>query len=98
MIAFHLKSVLPDIISPTQSAFVPGRLITENSVLAYESMHAMKNKKKGKWGSVKLCMHKAYDRVAWNFFAQYDDSLGISCRVCKSFDGLCSLSYIQDQI
>mgnify|MGYP000862446350 CR=1 FL=1 len=63
MITNRLKKILPELISPTQSGFVLGRLITDNVLVAYESFHAIKKKTHGSNGYcvVKLDIHKAYD-------------------------------------
>jgi len=78
VLANRLKLVLPDIISPTQSAFVPGRLISDNILIAYELTHYMLNKRKGSAGyaAIKLDMSKAYDRVEWSFLSQMMQKLG----------------------
>jgi hypothetical protein len=65
VLANRLKNILPEIIAPSHSAFVPSRLITDNVVMAYELTHYMRNKRGGHEGvaTFKLDMSKAYDRV-----------------------------------
>jgi hypothetical protein len=56
---------MDEIIGAEQNAFMPGCLITNNVMVAYESIHAMNKRRKCKNAScvVKLDMLKAYDRV-----------------------------------
>ena len=69
VIANCLKPLLDSIVSETQSAFIANRLITNNILIAFESLHHMKNKCSGKQGymALKLDMSKAYDWVEWAF-------------------------------
>ncbi|KAL0378863.1 UNVERIFIED_CONTAM: LINE-1 retrotransposable element O protein [Sesamum radiatum] len=77
-IANRLKPFLNSIISEYQSAFLPGRLITDNVLVAYEINHYLAHKY---WGSVghmalKLDLSKAYDRVEWIFLERVLSRLG----------------------
>ena len=75
VLANRLKLILPNLIATTQSAFVPGRLITDNFLVAYESLHAMHCRKKGRRGSLVLKLD-VYDRVEWAFLKGFMTKLG----------------------
>jgi hypothetical protein len=69
VLANHMKKMLNVIISQNQSAFLPGRLITDNIIVSFEALHTMNSRLKGKQGymALKLDMSKAYDHVEWDF-------------------------------
>ena len=63
-ISNRMKTVLPSIISKNQSAFTPGRLITDNILVAYKLFNYMRshNSTNGAM-TLKLNMSKDFDRV-----------------------------------
>jgi hypothetical protein len=61
----RLRSLLQDIITPIHSAFISGRLITDNALIAFECLYAIINGNKSckEVGAYKLDLTKVYDRV-----------------------------------
>ncbi|KAA3464146.1 reverse transcriptase [Gossypium australe] len=68
-IANRLQEFIGMCIDSAQSAFVPGRLISDNVLIAYEILHTLRQKRFGRkrFMAVKLDMSKAYDRVEWGY-------------------------------
>lgn len=60
----------------------PGRLITDNVLVAYECFHYLRKKTKGKKGylGLKLDISKAYNRVEWSFLEKMMYKLGFLTR------------------
>ena len=54
------------------------RLISNNILVAFETLHHLRNKRKGKssYMTLKLDMSKAYDKVEWVFLEKMIEKLG----------------------
>ena len=79
----RLKKFLASAIPETQSAFLSGRLISDNVLVAFETLHYLKRKTNGKVDqmALKLDMSKVYDRVEWEFLEQAIRHLGLGERM-----------------
>ena len=60
---------MDSLISPFQNAFIKGRSISDNILIAHEIMEILRKKKdrKGSFEALKIDMKKAYDKVRRNF-------------------------------
>lgn len=69
VLANRLQPYMHNMITEQQSAFIPGRQIHDNVIVAHEVFHFLKKKKSGKKGyvAIKLDLNKAYDRLCWDF-------------------------------
>ena len=96
VLANRLKKLLPDIISESQSAFRSDKAISDNILVAFESLHHVKHKKVGKSGfmAMKLDMSKAYNSVEWNFLCQLMEKIGFEdCWIQLTYGCISSVSY-----
>ena len=72
------KKKIPDNNTKSQSAFQVNKAISDNILVAFETLHHMKTKKMGKCGFMvmKLDMSKVYDQVEWNFIIKLMEKMG----------------------
>ena len=78
LLSIRLKPVLQEVISENQSAFIPGRAISDNVLITHEVLHFLKTS-----GAVKHCsmavktdISKAYDRLEWSFIKAVFERMG----------------------
>lgn len=81
----RLKTHLGSIITENQTAFILGRMITDNIIVAHEIFHALKARKRQSksYMAVKMDITKAYDRLEWSFLEEIMQRMGLD-----SFNGL----------
>ena len=65
----QIKTVAKWADIPTSKLFIPGRLITDNAIIAFECLHAIQQgtTERNNFCVYKLDLSKAYDRVDWGF-------------------------------
>jgi hypothetical protein len=80
LLANRLKLVLDKYISEEQSAFVEGRSIIHNALIAIEIIHCLKRRTKGAKGelALKIDFSKAYDKVEWSYLKGVLGRIGFS--------------------
>lgn len=76
----RLKPCLTHLISDKQRAFIEGRLLSDNALLAFEVNHYMRRLSQGLKGIIgfKIDISKAYDRLEWSFIRNMMVKYGFS--------------------
>lgn len=96
LLSERLKPIMDSIISDTQGAFVGGRLISDNIVVAHEMVHGLRTKKSisEQFMAIKTDMSKAYDRVEWSFLETLMERMGFARQwVCWVMACVSTVSY-----
>lgn len=68
----------PKLISHQQSAFVPGRNISECITLVSENMHLLNKKIFGGNAAIRLDIAKAFDTLSWDFLLSVLNQFGFN--------------------
>lgn len=67
LIGSRLQTLLPLMISNSQSAFVKGMLLVENVMLASEMVQGFNRAHITRRGLLKVDLRKAFDSISWEF-------------------------------
>lgn len=67
LLASKIRPLLGQSIHPAQSAFIPGKNITDNIIVDHKVMHYLNKKnRRARFMAYKVDLAKAYDKVNWN--------------------------------
>ncbi|GJZ64388.1 RNA-directed DNA polymerase, eukaryota [Tanacetum coccineum] len=91
VLANRLASVIADLVSDTQSAFVAGRQILDGPFILNEILHWCKKKKKHAM-FFKVDFAKAYDSVRWDYLLDVLEAFGFGSIWCKWIRGTFSFA------
>ncbi|XP_010446092.1 PREDICTED: uncharacterized protein LOC104728863 [Camelina sativa] len=67
LLVARLKPILPDLVQKNQTAFIKGRLLVENTLLAAKLVNGYHHEKGPKRITIKVDIAKAFDTVRWEF-------------------------------
>ncbi|KAJ4793535.1 RNA-directed DNA polymerase (reverse transcriptase)-related family protein [Rhynchospora pubera] len=76
ILANRLMPLLPDLVHPSQTGFIKGRLITENFIYAQHLLHHFANQHIP-LAVFKADIYKAFDTVSWSFISNILRAMGI---------------------
>ncbi|XP_026399016.1 uncharacterized protein LOC113294854 [Papaver somniferum] len=79
----RMSSLMTKMISPQQVAYIKGRSIQEQIILASELVNGMRKKRRGGNVALKLDISQAYNSVNWQFLFQVLSKYGFSTSWCQ---------------
>lgn len=91
----RLKPMLPSFILPSQTAFVKGRLLVENTTLVGELVNGYHRNKGSKKITIKVDIAKAFDTLSWEFLFSCLDGIQLPARFIRLLKAcVCTPSYM----
>ncbi|XP_026436380.1 uncharacterized protein LOC113334256 [Papaver somniferum] len=83
IISVRMNGLMEKLISSQQAAYVKGRSIQEQILLASEMVNKMRKKRRGGNVALKLDISQAYDFVSWTFLLKVMCKYGFSSSWCN---------------
>lgn len=97
VVANSMKSLLSDVVSDIQSAFISGRLITDNNLISYEVIHYLKRNRRGMRALWRLSSTWAKHMIEYSgFVISYNAENKVSFTMGWSDYALCWLGKVHN--